>query len=184
VPFFTHSFLLLALTAQTGSAPRHQLSLEVVPLAGALGYAHRMGPDTSLGVKLGFGFDGLAPVPLAGGHFTDDWGYSYETRDGSTGKQFIEVGQIAVFVRQFLPRRFHLEVGLRLVGGLHSDSSDDDAGGATFMGGYGAVFWGNSIISLGSRVSLGMFSESRYGAAPEREVAVVINPIIVKLTTR
>jgi hypothetical protein len=168
VPTLTHAVMLLGLVAQD---------------AGALGYARRAAPNTSFGVKLGFGFDMLSPVPLAGGHFTDDWGLSYEQRDGYNGKHFVEVAQVAVFIRHFLPRRFHLEVGVRLAGGMHSDSSDDDSAGADYTAGYGAVFWGGSILSVGSRVSVGMFSESRHGAPPERELAVVLNPIIVKLTT-
>jgi hypothetical protein len=183
VPTLTHAVMLLGLVAQDARAPTNQLSLEVVPLAGALGYARRAAPNTSFGVKLGFGFDMLSPVPLAGGHFTDDWGLSYEQRDGYNGKHFVEVAQVAVFIRHFLPRRFHLEVGVRLAGGMHSDSSDDDSAGADYTAGYGAVFWGGSILSVGSRVSVGMFSESRHGAPPERELAVVLNPIIVKLTT-
>jgi hypothetical protein len=166
-----------------GRAPRYQLSLEVVPVAGILGFASRVAPNTSVGVKLGFGFDMLTGVPLAGGHFADDWGISYQERDGNTGKRFLEVGQAALFVRQFLTNRFHLEAGARVGGGLHFDSSDDDPGGATFLGAYGAIFWGGSIVSIGSRVSAGVFSESR-GSGPLRELAVVVNPIILKLTTR
>jgi hypothetical protein len=165
-----------------GRAPRHQVSLEAVPVAGALGYAFRLLPDTAVGVKLGFGFDLTSTVPLAGGHFTDDWGLSYEARDGATSKRYLEVAQAALFVRHFLPRGFHLEGGVRIAGGMHMDSSDDDAAGAAFTGAYGAVFWGGSILQVGSRVSIGALSEPR-GGAPERELAVVVSPIILKLTT-
>ena len=192
MPLFTTPLLLLAALAPVGTAaaayepagraPRHQLSLEIVPVAGALAYAFRVGPDTSLGFKLGFGIDMLSAVPVAGGHFADDWGLAYEARDGHTGKKFIEVAQGAVFLRRYLSRRFHVEVGARLAGGFHSDSSDDDPGGASFLGGYGAVFWGGSILSVGSRVSAGIFWEARQ-AGLELEPAVVINPIVLKLTT-
>jgi hypothetical protein len=189
---FTASMLTLALVAAVhvgeadaadGLAPRRQLSLEAVPVAAALAFALGVAPNTSVGIKLGLGLDLLSLVPIAGGHFTDDWGLSYEARDGTTSKRYGEIAQVGLFVRHFLPDGFQLETGGRLAGGLHSDSSHDGSAGATFMGAYGALFWGSSILSIGSCVSVGFLSEPR-DLSSEREVAVVVNPIILRLTTR
>ena len=160
--------------------PEDQFTLDLVPLAGALGYAHRIGPRTSIGIKVGFGFDVLSMIPLSGAHFTDDSGWAYEKRDGANGKKFIEIGHVGLFVRQWLPRRFHFEGGLRVSSGTHKDSSDDDAGGANFLGAYGALFWGGPVLSVGARLAAGIFSET-----PDRqEFGLLFTPLIFKLSTR
>ncbi|HEY0711868.1 MAG TPA: hypothetical protein VGF45_04285 [Polyangia bacterium] len=165
-------------------APRHQLSLEIFPIAAHVGYAARVAPNTSVGLKLGLGIDFLSEVPFAGGHFTGDWGVAYEQRDGYTDKRYLEFAHLALFVRRFLPHRFHIELGARASNGFHLDSSDDDEAPTRFVGAYLAAFWGGSILSVGSRISLGSLSESQLGIERERELALVLNPIIVKLTTR
>jgi hypothetical protein len=164
-----------------GRAPGHQLSLELVPLAGALGYALGVGPNASLGVKAGFGFDVAALIPVAGRHFTDDWGLAYEERDGTRDKKFTEIGQLAVYLRYFWPGRWHMETGVRLVGGSHADSSDDDSAEASFVGAYGALFWGGAVLSIGARVSAGRFHEPHGSGATE--LGVLVTPIILKLAT-
>ena len=160
--------------------PEHQFSLDLVPLAGALGYGYRVAPRTALGVKVGFGFDVLSMIPLSGGHFTDDSGWAYEERDGANGKMFMEIGHVALFVRQWLPRGFHLEGGVRLSSGTHKDSSDDDAGPAHFVGGYGALFWGGSVFSIGARLAAGRFWET----SDRQEFGLLLTPLILKLSTR
>lgn len=181
-PAQAHAQPVIGEGAAPPRAPRHQLSLEVTPLAGAIAYAARIAANTSAGIGVGGGFDLATLVPLAGRHFASDGGLSYEGRDGATGKHFTELLQMALFIRHFLPRGWMVETGLRAAEALHSDSSDDDSGGATFAGAYGAVFWGGSILSIGARLSAGSLHEE-FGAAT-REFGVLVHPIIVKLTTR
>lgn len=164
---------------RAGRAPRWQGSFEVTPWAGTAGFAGRVGPDTTLGLKLGFGVDVIA-VPFAGRHFTADWGLAYQSRDGATNKRLLKIGEFAIFARRFLTRGFTVEPGFLVAVALHKDSSDDDSSGAEFVGGYGAIFWGGRIVSVGARVALGNLHESSSGAS---ELAVVVNPIILKLTT-
>jgi hypothetical protein len=163
---------------------RHQVALELVPLAAALSYAFRPWPNTSFGIKAGFGLHLISVVAVGGRHFASEGGLAYTERDEYTDKRYAEIAQAALFVRHFFPHGIELETGLRRAGGLHMDSSDDDAGAAEFFGAYSQLFWrAGRNVSFGTGFSAGRIWEAGGSAAPD-EFAVILNPIILKLNTR
>jgi hypothetical protein len=156
----------------------------LVPVAGALSYAFRPWANTSIGVKAGVGLHLLSIIALSGSHFASDEGFAYAERDQYTNKQYIEIIQVALFARHFFPHSIELEAGVRRAGGMHKDSSDDDAGGADFFGAYSQLFWrAGSYVSLGTGLSAGRIWEHGGSPSPD-EFAVILNPIILKLNTR
>jgi hypothetical protein len=116
------------------AAPLRQVHLDV-SLAGLnAGFAMRSSSRMAAGASIGIGGNWLNYMVLGGRHFSERRGLSYASKDGSTDKALYELVRGTVFVRTYFDEGRQIDVGLKASGFLHSDSSDDDLGGGTFVG--------------------------------------------------
>src|SRR4051812_37510207 len=94
------------------TAPQRQLSLDLTMAGLNVGYATRNSDRTSFGASIGIGGDWLNYMALGGSHFAESNGLSYETKDGATSKELIELARIGVFVRTHFEHGRQLDLGL------------------------------------------------------------------------
>jgi hypothetical protein len=141
----------------TGSslANRNQLSIDVVAGGISVAYAHNNGAGRTAGLGVGVGPDILNFMLVGGRHFAEAW--AYEPRDGATGKALFELAHVGLFFRDQPSRGWQYDVGVRGSYFLHFDSSDDDAGGAKFLGVHGALYYGGRHVKVGPRLLVGRF---------------------------
>ena len=142
-------------------APRVQFTLDAGAIGGSLGVAWRIDEQRMVGVGGGVGGDIVGYMLLAGRHFAEDFGLSYERKDGYHSKFLLEYVHLNAFMRQETAGRWEFDAGLRASTFLHYDSSDDDPGGGLFMGGYAAAYYSYRAVKLGPRVLVGAFKERR-----------------------
>lgn len=161
-------------------APSHQIAVNITYPGAELSYAFRIASNWTAGLMVGANMDFFSAVVIGGRHATESWGVSYGDKDGQTDKQFWEGMGGGLFLRRWLPYGFQTDVGVRATRGSHFDSSDDDAGDASFKGLFGSLFWGNQYIAAGARVSAGLFSEPRSGD-DLNEAVVIVAPLNLRL---
>lgn len=173
------TFLLLAALACAfpAAAQRRQpdtvVSLDADLFGGTLSYARALGPGRYWGLEAGLGGAFLNRMVLAGRHFADEDGPSYQTRDGAVDKELIEILHAGVFRRWVPSARVSTDVGARASVFVHFDSSDDDPGLPLFVGAYANVLVGWRRVKFGPRVLVGMFSEG----LSARELGVYLVPL-------
>jgi hypothetical protein len=165
--------------AQSASlTPPSQLHVDLSALGASLGAAVRTSPRTSLGLSIGVGGNWVNYMLLGGRHFANESGLSYQEKDGATGKGLYEMLRGTVFLRTHFSERRHLDVGAKVSGFLHSDSSDDDPGGGVFVGMNVAYVWsGWRRLSVASEMDIGRFAEQRV-----TEFGVNVAPVMVRIT--
>jgi hypothetical protein len=168
-----------AAAAQSNTlAPAHQLNLDASWIGLDVGYAVRSSDNTSFGVSLGAGGNWANHMVLAGRHFAESDGLSYQPKDGATDKELIELARGSIFVRRHFAAGRQLDVGLKASGFLHSDSSDDDPGFGVFAGvKIGGVWYQWRRLGLGSELDVGGYSD---GGNPE--LGVNVAPLFLRLT--
>lgn len=157
--------------------PPNQLTLDATVLGGSIAYARRTGPGAYLGFAAGVGGDFLSAMLIGGSHFAEDWGISYEPKDGAGGELLFEILHLALFRRQTLGSGWETDYGARASVFFHYDDSDDDPGGGLFGGAYAAFLWGGRHLRVGPRVMAGVFDD-----AVANEFGVLLNPITLRLT--
>jgi hypothetical protein len=159
-------------------APVRQLSLDLSPVGLNVGFALRNTERTSLGVSLGAGGNWYNYMVVAGRHFAESGGASYQEKDGSTDKALFELFRASLFVRRHLAAGRQLDVGVKASGFLHSDSSDDDPGGGIFVGmNVTGMWWQWRRLRLGSELDAGRYSEGR-----RPEFGINVAPVLVRVT--
>ena len=168
-----------AAVAQSNAlAPAHQLTLDASWIGLDVGYAVRSSENTSFGVSLGAGGNWANYMVLAGRHFAESDGLSYQPKDGATDKELIELARGSIFVRHHFAGGRQLDLGLKASGFLHSDSSDDDPGFGAFAGvKVSGVWYQWRRLGLGSEVDVGGYFE---GGTPE--LGVNVAPLYLRLT--
>jgi hypothetical protein len=160
------------------AAPAHQLSLDAGWIGLDVGYAVRSSESTSFGVSLGAGGNWANYMVLAGRHFAESNGLSYQPKDGATGKAVYELARGAIFVRRHFDSGLQVDVGLKASGFLHFDSSDDDPGFGAFAGVKASGVWYRwRRLGLGSELDAGGYFE---GGNPE--LGVNVAPLFLRLT--
>jgi hypothetical protein len=158
-------------------APSHQFSIDLGLVGASLGYAVRNSPNTSFGASIGIGGNWYNYMALAGRHFSEANGLSYESKDGSANKSLFELLHASVFVRCEFAAGRQLDLGVKASGFLHSDSSDDDPGGGIFVGlDAKAMWWKWNRFRVGSEINAGMYSEGR------PEFGINLAPALVRVT--
>jgi hypothetical protein len=168
----------VALTIEAQENPGGQLHIDLTPLGAGVGAVSRVSPRVALGASLGVGGNWFNYMALGGRHFSEENGLSYQEKDGATGKSLYELGRATLFVRTYLPNEQQLDVGLKLSGFLHSDSSDDDPGGGIFTGVNVTYVWGKwRRIRVGSEIDIGRYTENS-----TREFGVNVAPVLVRFT--
>jgi hypothetical protein len=141
-----------------------------------VGVASRTSARTSMGVSIGVGGNWFNYMALAGTHFAESGGLSYEARDGAENKELIELLRGELFVRREFEQGRQVDVGIKASGFLHSDSSDDDPGGGGFIGvNVTGMWWRWHALRLGSELDIGRYSEGH------PEFGVNVAPILVRL---
>lgn len=167
-----------ALPGHTQTAPVRQVHFDLSPVGLAIGFAVRNSPSTSIGFSAGGGGNWYNYMVVAGRHFSESNGWSYDTKDGSTDKSLYEIARLQLFVRRHFASGRQLDVGIKASGFLHSDSSDDDPGGGTFVGvNMTALWWQWRRLRFGSELDVGRYAESR-----ATELGVNVAPILLRLT--
>jgi hypothetical protein len=160
------------------AAPRRQLTLDVAVPGLNVGFATRMSDNTSFGVALGVGGNWLNYMLLAGGHFAEPSGLSYQTKDGAGSKELFDLARVTIFARRHFDHGRQLDVGLKASAFLHHDSSDDDPAGGLFVGLNVAPMWYQwGRLRLGSEIDVGRFSD---GAASE--LGVNVAPLLLRIS--
>lgn len=165
-PPAVHSFL----------ARRNQVTLDASPLSASVAYARQVSPGRFLGAEVGVGGDLVHVMLLAGRHFAEDWGLSYEGKDSHGGEFLFELLHVDAFYRIQPSERWNVDVGGRLSGFLHFDDSDDDPGGGVFYGAFVEAMYGWRSLKFGPRVLVGFFTEGR------PEFGIYLAPLNGRLT--
>ena len=159
-------------------APERQFHIDAKPVGLSLGFAARTSPKTSFGVAIGGGGTWWTYMLLAGSPFAEENGLSYDTKDGSTDKSLYELAHVTIFVRRHFEGGRQLDLGLKGSGFLHSDGSDDDPGGGTFIGLNTTLMWYQwKRLRLGSELDIGRYSEGR-----RPEFGVNAAPLLLRVT--
>jgi hypothetical protein len=153
----------LGAQALAAQRPDRQLTVDASALGAAVTFAVRAAGErgTFVGFGAGVGGDFVNATLLGGRHFSEDGFTAYEDRDASGGEQLFEIVHVKAFARccNFSP--WQIEYGLRASGFLHSDDSDDDPGGALFVGAEVYPTWGTKRFRVGPRLLVGRMSERR-----------------------
>ena len=137
------STLLLALLALAGSdlcAQRRQLSLEVNPVHGTLGYGWTVAPTRFVGVELGFGFPQLDRT--------------LTPADGS----LMDVLHVGAFVRSTAAKSVTLDGRVQAGFAELRGCSGCLPGGFTAVS--GAAFFGGRYLKAGPRLTAGVIKEN------------------------
>jgi hypothetical protein len=158
--------------------PDTVLSVDADILGATLNYARANGPGRYRGAEAGIGGAFLHRMLLAGRHFADEDGPSYQGRDGARDKALFEFLHAGVFVRRVRSERVSTDVGARTSIFVHFDSTDDDPGVGFFAGLYGNVLVGWERFKVGPRVLVGLFSEG----SGTREFGVYLAPVTGRLS--
>jgi hypothetical protein len=174
---FVHSLPAPAQTSRS-LVPDRQVHLDLTIAGAAVGFAARSSERTSFGVEIGGGGNWVSRMLLAGTHFGEGGG-----KDGS----LIELAHATVFVRTHFSESRHLDLGAKVSGFLHSDSSDDDPGGGYFVGLNLKYNWANWRLNLGSEMDIGRYAEPGTGSCISgcngvRELGISVAPILVRVT--
>jgi hypothetical protein len=176
-PLFLLTLAATVAFADPAAAQRRQpdtvFSVDVDFLGASLNYARARGPGGYWGLDAGVGGGFWSRMLLAGRHFADEDGPSYEARDGFVDKELIEILHLGAFRRWSRSPRVTWDVGARASVLVHFDSSDDDPGLPLFLGGYTNLMVGNRWAKIGPRVLVGLFSEGSLG----REFGVYLVPL-------
>lgn len=175
--------VLFALAVPSQSAaqarPRDNLLTVDAEIVGAtVGYARAHDPGRYLGVELGIGGSFLSRTLLAGRHFSEAGGPSYESRDGADDKLLFEILHAAAFHRWAGGGSWSWDLGVRGSMFFHFDSSDDDPGAAGFGGAYAAAMWGGRRFRIGPRLLVGVFTEG----SGTTELGVYLVPAVGRIT--
>ena len=164
--------------ASTVLAPAREWSFDLAWAGLNVGYAVRNSDRTSFGASLGVGGNWLNYMALGGSHFAESGGLSYETKDGSTNKELLELARAGVFVRRHFEQGRQVDVGLKGSAFLHFDSSDDDPGGGVFVGmNVTTMWWRWRRVRLGSELDAGAYLENN-----RAEFGVNVAPVLLRLT--
>ena len=161
---------------QSFLARRNQVTLDASLLSASLAYARQVSPGRFLGAEVGVGGDFIHAMLLAGRHFSEDWGLSYERKDGPGDEFLFEVFHVGAFYRIQPSERWNVDVGGRISGFLHYDDSDDDPGGGAFYGAFAEAMYGWRYLKFGPRVLVGVFTEGR------PEFGIYLAPLNGRLT--
>lgn len=148
-PIARFALAVLVVTPATLGAQRNALTLDVSLPGLAVGYAVPTGGGGRLlGVQLGIGGDWINRTLDGPSHFTENG-----------GEQMLELGHLAVFLRQHVGTRGSVDVGLRILPFIHGTNLDNNAGLAGFAGAYVTpmVHWGR--FAVGPRILAGYFTE-------------------------
>jgi hypothetical protein len=160
------------------SAPLRELTLDIAGLGLNIGFATRMSDNTGFGVALGVGGNWLNYMALAGGHFAEPGGLSYETKDGAGSKELFDLARVTIFARRHFQNGRQLDIGLKASAFLHHDSSDDDPAGGLFVGFNVTPMWyQRGRLRLGSEIDVGRYSD---GAASE--LGVNVAPLLLRIS--
>ena len=181
IPSIGGALLLLSLplcSAAQVRQPDTVFSVDADWIGAALSYARERGPRRYWGVGAGIGGSLRNRMLLAGRHFADEDGPSYQARDGATQKELVEILHVEVFRRWVPSDRWNYDIGLRASVMVHSDSSDDDPGLPFFGGAYAGFVVGNRRLKVGPRLLVGMFWEH----AGPREFGVYLVPLSVRVS--
>lgn len=158
--------------------PTSVLALDLDVVGGGLSYARARGQGGYVGLGAGVGGAFWNRMLLAGRHFSDEGGPSYQARDGATDKDLIEILHAEVFRRWVTDGRWSFDAGVRGSVMIHFDSSDDDPGVPLFVGAYGSALWGGRRFRVGPRLLVGLFTEG----ALAREFGVYLVPVSGRVT--
>jgi hypothetical protein len=159
--------------------PERQIHVDLAIAGVAVGVAARTSYRTSFGVELGGGGNWVNRMLLAGSHFSESGGRS---------SSIIELAHATAFMRTHLGESQHLDLGAKVSGFLHSDSSDDDPGGGYFVGLNAKFVWARwRRINLGSEMDVGLYVEPGSGTCISgcqgvQELGVNVAPILVRIT--
>lgn len=186
-------FALLAVSAPASAqrplVPERQVHVDLSAVGAAVGVAFRYSDRTAVGFSLGGGGNWMNHMLLGGRHFSEESGLSYATKDGAGGKSLYELARATVFVRTHFNERQHLDVGAKISGFLHSDSSDDDPGGGYFVGMNVAYNWGGwRRVNVASEMDIGRYAEPGSGGpcisgcSGVQEFGINVAPILVRFT--
>jgi hypothetical protein len=167
----------LAQTSAPPVAPVRQVHFDVSLAGLSVGFAVGSSPRTSVGASLGIGGNWWNYMVLGGRHFAESGGLSYEAKDGASGKSVVELARATAFVRRHFDHGRQLDVGVKVSGFLHSDDSDDDFGGGTFIGvNVTGTWWQWRRLRFGSEMDVGRYTEGR------PELGVNVAPLLLRLT--
>ena len=157
-------------------APEGELHLDLAFAGVSVGVAKRVSDNTAVGASLGVGGNWLNYMALGGRHFAEPGGLSYEAKDGYTSKSLLEGVRGSLFVRRHFGGGRELDLGLKASLFLHSDSSDDDFGGGSFVGANVTYTWLQwRKLHFGSELDIGRYSEGT------PELGVNVAPLMVRV---
>ena len=158
-------------------APEQQWNVDLNLLGVGVGFAVRGDDRTSVGISIGAGGNWFNYMVLGGRHFADPRGFSYQAKDGATGKALLEMFHASVYVRRHFHGGRHLDVGAKASGFLHADSSNDDFGGGTFVGLQATGIWYKwRRVGFGSEMDVGRYSEGT------PEIGINVAPLLMRVT--
>jgi hypothetical protein len=186
-------------STQAAQAPGNEraarIAFDLTPVGLALTAAATTSPKSAVGLSVGIGGNWWNYMVLAGSHFSQERGFSYEKKDGATGKGLFEVLHGSVYMRRYISDRSHLDVGLKGSLFAHFDSSDDEPGGGRFLGAHvNYMWWGTQLwgkkpavrqasgrpsggwVHFGSQLDVGSYAEGSRG-----EFGINVAPIVVRI---
>ena len=161
----------------SAEAPLRQLNFDLTFAGLDVGFATRTSGRQSIGASLGIGGNWWNNMVVGGSHFAESGGLSYETKDGFTSKELLEVLRASVFMRRELNGGRRVDVGLKASAFAHFDSSDDEPGGGYFVGANVTAMWLKwRKLRLGSELDVGRYAE--HGS----EFGVNVAPVLLRIT--
>ena len=165
----------------TGSSEKeNHLALDAGILMASLSYARRTSDNWFLGMGGGVGGDFLGYMILAGHHYSEFGGWSYENKDGFRDKMLFGLIHGELFARYEPSKYWQSDFGIRSSYFLHFDSSSDDAGGGVSAGAFVNPMVGWKNLKVGPTVTAGGF----WGCRDAREFGVYLSPLVVRVTLR
>ena len=169
--------------SQYGTSPsekENHLALDAGILMASLSYARRAGDNWFLGMGGGVGGDFLGYIVVAGRHYSEYGGWSYEDKDGFRDKMLFDLIHGKLFARYEPSEHWQTDFGIRSSYFLHFDSSSDDAGGGVSAGAFVNPMVGWKNLKVGPTVTAGGF----WGCRNAREFGVYLSPLTVRVTLR
>jgi hypothetical protein len=168
---------LSALAQGSGAlVPDRQTHLDLAIVGAAVGFAARTSEHRSFGAEIGGGGNWVNHMLVSGSHF------------GEGGASVIELAHATVFMRTHFSASQHLDVGAKVSGFLHFDSSDDEPGGGYFVGLNAKYSWANwRRLNVASEMDIGRYAEPGdsaciRGCEEIHELGINVAPILVRFT--
>lgn len=152
-------FLVAPWGLEAQRRPPSVFAVDAEILGGSLSFARLRGDGSYQGLAVGVGGSFTTRMLLSGRHFSHQDGPSYQTRDGSTDQDLLEVLHVGLFRRWVPSAGRSFDVGVRGSLFLHGNSFDDDPGFPLFGGVYANALFGWRRVKFGPRVLMGVFTE-------------------------